>query len=226
MESSLVHLLQHGHFFNLSTFRSPPFCFLSHLSLLDERYQSIIQLRITKGNQDCFVRRCGCLFPLWSLPLFNSQQQPPNPRLSHDKTDAYEKHMRVTFAQWYSVVMKIWQCFVCREHEHIHGTHTSHDKAEEYEHGWGLHYGGTGAGLQNKASAISVLGPFIKRYFLWRQQQKSVRKAVRVTLDLLRFRFNSQIVTFITGMCCRVKIISALSLTVLSLFNLWLTFDN
>lgn len=32
-------------------------------------------------------------------------------------------------------------------HTHTHWTHISHDKAEEYEHGWGLRYGGTGAGL-------------------------------------------------------------------------------
>lgn len=84
MESFLVHLLKLVNFFNMPTFSSPPFCFLSHLSLLDERYQTIIQHRITKGNQDCFVRLCGCLFPLWSLPLFNSHQQPPNaPTLTH-----------------------------------------------------------------------------------------------------------------------------------------------
>ncbi len=83
---------------------SPPPCFLSLPSLLDEMYQTIIQHRITKGNQDCFVHLCGCLFPLWSLPLFFSHPQPPNapthkhiryiitPRLSHTQ----RMHMRNT----------------------------------------------------------------------------------------------------------------------------------
>lgn len=119
MMSFLVHLVN---FFNMPTFSSPPFCFLSHLSLLDERYQTIIQHRITKGNQDCFVRLCGCLFPLWSLPpslihTNSPQTHPPlhtsSPPRLYPAQLMHMRNMRVTFAQWYSVVMKIWRCFVC-----------------------------------------------------------------------------------------------------------------
>jgi len=131
MESVLVHLYYSLgiFFFNMPTFSSPPFCFLSHLSLLDERYQTIIQHRITKGNQDCFVCPCGCLFPLWSLPLFNSHQQPPNAhtfthiRYNHHPLDCPMHNWHTCGSHLHNgtvFFMKIWQCFACREHEHTH----------------------------------------------------------------------------------------------------------
>lgn len=128
-------------------FSSPPPRLLSRLSLLDERYQPIIQHRITKGNQACFVHPCGCLFPLWSLPLFHSHPQPPK-TLTHSTllytTDRYGSHLHkgTMFSRRSASVSS-----VANMSTHTHGTHTCHDKAEEYEHGWGLHYGGTGAGL-------------------------------------------------------------------------------
>lgn len=68
--------------------------FLSLPSLFDERYQTIIQHRITKGNQDCFVHQCGCLFPLSRLPSSLHTLNPP-PKCTHSITSTSSKLMHM-----------------------------------------------------------------------------------------------------------------------------------